>query len=57
VLQIGSKVDIGGRRGGAAIVVAGNFTELNTDAVYIISEPEPVHFFPCGHKSLLVVCF
>jgi len=57
VLQTRSKVDVGGRRGGAGIVVAGNFTELNTDAVYNISEPEPVHYFACEHKSLLVVCF
>ena len=51
MLQTWSKVDASGRRVGAVIVVAGNFTELNTDAVYNISEPEPVHYFACGHKS------
>jgi len=57
VLQTRSKVDVGGRRAVLEGVLAGNFTELNTDAVYNISEPEPVHFFACGHKTLLVVCF
>ena len=57
MLQTRSKVDVGGRRAVLEGVLAGNFTELNTDAVYNISEPEPVHFFACGHKTLLVVCF